>query len=364
MTAPTSGTLASATSGTDASRAAAPATGDGHAARALPTRLTAHRAAPLAGVLLLGVLAYCLPLLSPSGQVLSLATSALVMAIAASGLGFLWGQSGQLTLAHGAVFGLGAYAAAVGAKHFGIGFAAALPLATAVGLAAGALVALPSLRTRGHYFVILTFAIGEVISVIEMRLEGLTGGINGITILPGAQEFLGLRLGGRADYYRVVVLFATAVFLLVGVLMRSRWGILLRGGRENGELASSLGMNLALHRVLAFAVAGAIAGLAGQLHLYHVKFIAPELFGSSLSVIFLLMVLLGGRSYLFGPAVGALVYVFLPEFIGLSPMRSQIAFGVLLIVMILGAPAGLLHLPARWLALGRARRQPPAGAPR
>lgn len=320
-------------------------------------RVAAQPAAPYAGVLLCGLLAWCLPQLSPSGQVLSLATSALVFAIAASGLGFLWGQSGQLTLAHGAVFGLGAYAAAVGAKHFAIGFAAALPLAIGVGLVAGILVALPSLRTRGHYFVILTFAIGEVVAVIENQLEGVTGGINGITVLPGAQAFLGLRLGGRAEYYRVVVLFATAVLLLVCALMRSRWGILLRGGRENGELARSLGMNLSLHRVLAFAVAGAIAGLAGELQLYHVKFIAPELFGSSLSVVFLLMVLLGGRAYLFGPLLGAVVYVFLPEFIGLSPMLSQIAFGLILIVMILLAPAGLLHLPARLLPRARRPRE-------
>ena len=305
----------------------------------------------MAGIVLAcGVLAFFLPALSPSGQVLSLATSALVFAMGAAGLGFLWGQSGQLTLAHAAVFGLGAYAAAIGAKHHGIGFVAALPLSVAVGLVAGALVALPSLRTRGHYFVILSFAIGEVISVVQVRWESLTGGINGITTLPGAQTFLGLRLGGRADYYQTVVIFATAVFVMLGLLMRSRWGIVLRSGRENAELAASLGVNLALHRILAFAVAGAVAGLAGQLYLYQLKFIAPELFGSNLSIIFLLVVLLGGKSYLLGPAVGAIIYVFLPEFIGLSPIRSQMAFGAILILMILMAPDGLLSLPARWLA--------------
>ncbi len=312
-----------------------------------PADRARKRLRPYAMVLLCGALAFCLPYFSPSGQVLSLATSAMVLAIAASGLGFLWGQSGQLTLAHGAVFGIGAYAAAISAKQLGIGFSGSIPLSIGAGLLAGLLVALPSLRTKGHYFVILTFAIGEVVSVVEMRLEGLTGGINGITVLPGAQQFVGLALGQRASYYQVTVLFGVAVFLLVCLLMRSRWGIVLRGGRENADLATSLGVNLPMHRLLAFAVSGGIAGLAGHLHLYHVKFIAPELFGSHLSVIFLLMVLLGGKAYLFGPAIGALVYVFLPEFIGLSPVRSQIAFGVLLIVMILIAPSGLLGLPER-----------------
>lgn len=324
-------------------------------------RTPLHVAVPCAGVLLVGLLAYLLPQASPSGQVLSLATAALIYAIAGGGLGFLWGQSGQLTLAHAAVFGIGAYAAAVGAKHFGLTFVASLPFSIGIGLVAGALVALPSLRTGGHYFVILTFAIGEVISVFEMRLESLTGGVNGITTLPGAQEFLGLRLAGRADYYSVVTLFATLVFLILCVLMRSRWGIVLRSMRENSDLATSLGVNVALHRIIVFAISGAIAGLAGQLHLYYVKSIAPEVFTSQLSIIFLLVVLIGGKTFLLGPAVGAIVYVFIPEFIGLSPIRSQIAFGVILVVMILTAPGGLLSLIGRLQA--RLRKKPADPAP-
>jgi branched-chain amino acid transport system permease protein len=303
--------------------------------------------APFAGLLLLGLTAWLLPSMSPSGKFLSLATSALVFAVAGAGLGFLWGQSGQLSLAHAAVFGLGAYAAAIGAKDFGIGFAASLPFSIGIGLLGGALVALPSLRTGGHYFVILTFAIGEVVSVFEMRLESLTGGINGITMLPGTQEFLGLRLGARADLYQVIVVFSTLVLLVLCALMRSRWGVILRGIRENTDLARSLGVNVPLHRVLVFGVSGAIAGLAGQLHVYHVKFIAPELFMSHLSIVFLLVVLLGGKTYLLGPALGAAVYVFLPEYIGLSPIRSQIAFGAILVAMILLAPDGLLSLAER-----------------
>lgn len=307
--------------------------------------------APYAGVILLGALAYLLPYASPSGQVLSLATAALIYAIAGAGLGFLWGQSGQLTLAHASVFGIGAYAAAVGAKHFGLTFVTALPWSIGLGLVAGALVALPSLRTTGHYFVILTFAVGEVITVIEMRLESLTGGVNGITALPGAQTLFGLRLGGRADYYTLTVFSAVLVFLFLLALMRSRWGIVLRSMRENEDLSTSLGVNVAWNRIIVFAIAGAVAGFAGQLYLYYVKSIAPESFGSNLSIIFLLVVLVGGKAYLLGPAIGAVVYVFVPEFIGLSPIRSQIAFGVILILMILLAPGGLLSLFPRKRAL-------------
>jgi len=315
------------------------------------------RIAPYLGVIALGGFALLLPQAQLSGQVMSLATGAVIYSIAAAGLGFLWGQSGQLTLAHSSVFGIGAYAAAVGAKHFGLDFVTAFPWSIGLSLVAGALIALPSLRTSGHYFVILTFAVGEVITVIEMRLESITGGVNGITALPGAQTLFGLRIGGRTDYYLVVVGFAVVVFLILLALIRSRWGILLRGMRENEDLSRSLGVNVALHRLIAFALAGAVAGLAGHLYMYFVKSIAPESFTSHLSIIFLLVVLLGGKTFLLGPIIGSVVYVFVPEFLGLSPVRSQIAFGVILVIMILLAPGGLMSLPGRAMARLRARKK-------
>lgn len=317
-------------------------------------------ALPYAGILVLGLLACLLPQAPVSGQIVALATGTLIYAIAGTGLGFLWGQAGQLTLAHASVFGIGAYTAAVAAKHFGLTFVAALPWSISLGALAGLIIALPSLRTSGHYFVILTFAVGEVITVIEMRLDSLTGGVNGITTLPGAQTLLGLRIGGRADFYVITVLFTVAVLLVLRAMMRSRWGVILRSMRENADLARSLGVNIALHRMLAFAVSGAVAGLAGHLHLYYVKSIAPDVFTSHLSIIFLLIVLLGGKFFLLGATLGAFVYVFIPEYIGLSPIRSQIAFGVILIVMILTAPSGLLSLGSRLKSLFGKR---PAASP-
>ena len=117
--------------------------------------------------------------------------------------------------------------------------------------------------------------------------------------------------------------------------------------RENDDLARSLGLNIGLHRSLVFVVAGAFAGLAGQLYVYQVKFIDPSMFDLGVSIFFLLMVLLGGRRYLLGPMIGAAVYILLPEFIFLSPIRSQMMLGLVLIVMILVLPEGLLSLGDR-----------------
>ena len=308
---------------------------------------------PYAGVAALGLVVALLSLLGPSNHVLTLSTTTVIFAVGAAGLGFLWGQSGQLSMAHAAVFGLGGYAAAIGAKLYELSFVQALPCSILTGLVAGALIALPSLRTQGHSFVILTFAVGEVVVVLMKRMEALTGGLLGISVQPGRQVIAGFRLANRADYYMLVVAVATAVFLFLLALMRSRWGATLRGIRENPFLAASLGVNVTVHRIFAFAISGAIGGLAGQLYLYQVRFIEPNLFSANLSIVFLMIVLLGGKTQLLGPAIGALFYFFLSELLGLPPVYNQIVFGLLLILMILAAPDGIMHIARRALSRGR-----------
>ena len=323
---------------------------------AAPRTWTELPVLPYAGLLALGAGVSLLPYAGPSSHVLSLATSAAIFAVAGSGLGFLWGQSGQLSMAHAMVFGLGGYAGAILAKFFGLGFVAALPVSIVVGTVGGGLIALPSLRTRGHYFVILTFAIGEVVAVFLRRLDWLTGGQEGISAQPGQQAVLGLRLANRGEYYTLVVLCGTVVLLALLFVMRSRWGTTLRGIRENPPLAASLGVNVIANRIGAFAISGAIAGLGGQLYLYQVRFIEPGLFTANASIIFLMIALLGGKSYLLGPAVGSVFYFFVSELLGFSPIWNQIAFGALLIVMILAAPNGFLSI-VNDLAVARLNRR-------
>lgn len=318
------------------------------------------RILPYAGVLALGAIVSLLPYAGPTSHVLSLATSAAIFAVAGSGLGFLWGQSGQLSMAHATLFGLGGYTGAILAKFFGLGFVAGLPVAMLVGLAGGALIALPSLRTQGHYFVILTFAIGEVVAVFLRRLDWLTGGQEGISVQPGRQVVFGLRLVNRGEYFSLVVLFGTALLLALLFLIRSRWGTTLRGIRENPPLAASLGVNVTLNRIFAFAISGAVAGVAGQFYLYQVRFIEPNLFTAKASIIFLMVVLLGGKANLLGPAVGAVFYFFASEFLGLPPVYNQIVFGLLLVVTILAAPDGCLSLLHN-ISIGRRPPVVPAG---
>lgn len=315
---------------------------------------------PYAGLILGGLLIGLLPWFGPPNYIISLASSVAVLAVAGSGLGFLWGQSGQLSVAHSALLGMGAYTAAIAAKFFGFGFLAALPFAVLVGAVSGALIALPSLRTKGHYFVILTFAVGEVVGVFFRRLDWLTGGLEGLMTLPGTQTLFGLRLGNRGEYFALIVIFAVAMLMLLLFIMRSRWGTTLRGIRENPDLAASLGVNVVVNRILAFAVSGAVMGLAGLLYTYQVRFIDPRQFSANQSIILLMIVLLGGKAYLLGPAVGAAFYYFVQQFLGLPPVVNLIGFGIVLVVMILIAPNGILGLGSKLVTRKRASDADPA----
>jgi branched-chain amino acid transport system permease protein len=225
-------------------------------------------------------------------------------------------------------------------------------MAIVVGLTAGALISLPSIRTKSSYFLILTFAAGEFVRILETRARSITGGVDGMTLLPGRQEVVGLRLADRVDFYLLAVALMFAILLVLLALIRSPWGAVLRGIRENPDLAASIGINVTKHRIMAFAVSGAAAAVGGQFFLYQSKFIAPDLFGQNLSILFVLTVLLGGREFLLGPLVGTVVYIFLPEVIFLSPIRSQMVLGLALAFMILAAPAGLVGLVSdiwRWI---------------
>ena len=133
-----------------------------------------HRASTSRSVLLLALLAVALflyPLTGPTSRSLSLATSVLVFGIAATGLGLMWGQAGQVSVAHAAVMGVGSYTAAVLAGSHGLTFLETLPLSILGGAVAGGIVSLFAFRTTGHYFIILTFAVGEVAVVLATRLD-------------------------------------------------------------------------------------------------------------------------------------------------------------------------------------------------
>lgn len=303
------------------------------------SRLLGRWTGPAVAVVVLAAFA-SLPLFG-SHRLISVATSTLIFAIAAYGLYFLYSQSGQMSVAHGALMGLAAYSAALLDLHFHITFWAAIPIAMATSCAAGFLVGLPSIRVSGHYFLIVTFAFAQVFVITGENWISLTNGVDGLGVRDSPDPILGLAVDTGTGFFYLALVATALVVSVIYVLSRTRFCRLLRAARQNERLAASLGMNVLRSRFLAFAISGLFPGLAGVLYAYYLSHVQPDTFGITAGVDLILMLVLGGSSSLLGPLTGSLFYFYLPEVINLSPTVSRIVFGLLLVVTILVLPNGV-----------------------
>jgi branched-chain amino acid transport system permease protein len=273
---------------------------------------------------------------------LTLATTALIYCLACQGLNFQYGVAGYLSIAQGAVWGSGAYVAALGASKVGMSIWVAFPIAIVVAAVFALLIGAASLRVTGNYYVIVTFAIATIFDVTMSNLNSLTGGTQGISISQPV-GFLGpINLNSPRGIY-----YLTGVICLAGIgaayaLHSSKWAERLRVASANIELARSLGISVRPERFGAFAVAGVFAGIAGVLYAFQTSYVEPDIFGTSSGILFVLVVILGGSGTVLGPLVGACFVVFLPDLLPFSPYADQVVYGLILVVVVLVIPRGIV----------------------
>ena len=263
----------------------------------------------------------------------------LVYAISTLGFDILIGWSGQIGLAHAALFAIGAYGSTI-AYADGVPFLLTLPL---VGIGA-ALVAVaigfPAIRLTGFFLAIATLAFGFVIVEGLTAAVGLTGGGAGKTVdiwqLPG--------ITGSASTYFLTAAVAVVIFFLARRALYGRFGRTLQTVRHLGPLVGSLGVSALRYRLVAFGVSGAIAAVAGALYAQLQTFIFPAMFDFNLLVPFLVMVFVGGAGSLVGPVLGAAFAVVLVEVFQDFGDYQAIAYGVALMLAITVLPGGLVSL--------------------
>jgi branched-chain amino acid transport system permease protein len=271
----------------------------------------------------------------PSSRVSYLAISIGIFAIAATGLAVLYGECGQMSVAHGALIGLGAYATIYSLAK-GVPMPVAILAAVFLGVGAAVLVGIPSLRLQGHYFVITTFAAAEALSVIATNTDAF-GASSGLS-LPAGSSVLQT---GSGLYYAV---FGTliVVVLLRATLRHTRFGSGLVAIRENEPLARSLGVPTSRFKVLAFVASGGVCGLAGFLFAFANQYVSPDDVGSAPGITLVLILILGGSRHWLGPLVGSTVYFLLPYVFPLSAVANQFAIGVVLVLVVLVVPQGIV----------------------
>ncbi|WP_432839760.1 branched-chain amino acid ABC transporter permease [Dactylosporangium sp. CA-092794] len=295
----------------------------------------------------LTVLALLLPAAGPSQRVLSLATLAGIYAIVTYGVAILYGTGGLLSIAHGGLWGIGAYSAALLVVDRGWGFLAVLGAAVVVTACFATAVALMSLRVKGHYFTIITFAVAEGIRALLNAWEPVTHGTEGI-VVSAPVRIGGLEVSGNADWYTLVVISLAVVIALTRLVVVSPFGRRLAATRDNLDLAASVGIGVGSLRLAAFGFSGALAGVGGAYWAMSQSYVHGDQFGAGASIVFILCMLLGGAKYTYGPAIGALIVVFMPPLLALPPLAGTAALGVVFIIVIMVAPGGLAGLPDRF----------------
>jgi branched-chain amino acid transport system permease protein len=280
----------------------------------------------------------------------------LVTAIAAMGVNLIVGYAGQETLAQAAFLGIGAYTTALLTKDAGVPFLLAFLISGGASFLIGVVLGFPALRVQKHYLAFVTLAFTVFVWLVIRNEQWLTGGVFGIQGINRPSLF-GISLRPALYFYWFTLALTGVLALLMWWLLRSPWGRAFTALRENPIRAESLGIDVRGYKLLAFAIGSSYGGFAGSLFAPLVEFIDPNPFSLGPSLLYMLMIVVGGSGYFFGPFVGAAVAVLLPEWLRFAEGLYLIIFAVLVMVMMAFCPTGILGLIER---LTTAARRPHA----
>jgi branched-chain amino acid transport system permease protein len=268
-------------------------------------------------------------------------TAVLMFATLAQAWNVIGGFAGYASFGNVVFFGLGAYTVAVLMAKAGWPFWPALPVAVAVGAAFAALVGLPVLRLKGHYFAIATLGVAEGTREVVLNLPGLTGGGAGITVPALGARATTTYPGNTAFYYLFLAALAVAMAVVV-VLARSRFGYSLRAIHENEQAAAATGIDTTRAKLGAFAISGALTALAGALFAFQQVTIYPDrLFSVEITVLMVVMAVIGGPGTVLGPVAGAAVLQLLAEYLRQHYLNLHlVVFGGLMVAAVVFMPQG------------------------
>ena len=279
------------------------------------------------------------PLLS--SYPLTLLTQAVIVAILAMSLDVLLGYTGLASLGHAAYFGIAAYAVGILTTQHQMGFAVCLVAGVMIAGGTAAVFGLLAIRATGTYFLMITLALGMVVWGLAFRWVSMTKGDNGITGIPRPEVALPWSLWSPLPFFYFALAALVLAWVLLAVLVRSPFGLSLKGIRESEGRMRALGYNVWLHKYLAFVLSGTFAGFAGVFWAYYNGFVSPVDVQLVTSVETLLMVALGGPGTLGGPALGAALIVFLKNYVSVYTKRWLLILGAVYIGVILFAPRGV-----------------------
>jgi branched-chain amino acid transport system permease protein len=270
-----------------------------------------------------------------------------IWSIAALSLNLIMGYTGQANLAMGGFFGIGSYATALLMLKLGMGFGPALVLSALLASLIGFLIGLPTLRTKGSYFAIGTLCFNVIIFIAVERWESLTEGTRGLMGIPPPAP-IALPWGATINFtslapmYYLMLLFLFFTLFVMYRIVNSLVGRSLMAVRENEELTSSIGIDPMKTKLLAFVASIFLGSIAGSLYAVYIGFLDPEIASYHVTFEVLLFVMLGGIGTITGPIVGAVVVTLLGEVLHYLDAFRLVAYGLVLVLVIIFMPQGIV----------------------
>lgn len=285
-----------------------------------------------------------------------LMTRFLIFALFAMSFNIVFGYAGLMSLGHAAFFGAGGYTVALLKLHYDLNlFWISAPLGILAATLIAALFGIIALRAAGIYFLLVTFALGQMLYSLAWNVKWLNSkGMQGITgiSLPDL-GIPGFTLDTISFYYLVLIFFLLSCVLLYRLVL-SPFGLALKGIREGEPRMEAVGYNTWYLKYAAFVVSGAFAGLAGVLFAYYNFFVSPNHLGIATSFLPMVMTIMGGLGTFLGPVVGAAVFIFVENFASiLTPQRWPLILGTLFVLTIMFAREGIgVYLWRLWTKWG------------
>ena len=280
-----------------------------------------------------------IPLVTHDGYILQLLNIAILNAIVVLGLNYVTGWTGQINFGQAAFYGLGAYTTAIATKA-GIPWIAAPFLSVLIVIIASLILGLPTLRLRTHYLAMTTIGFGEIVRLIIVHWEPVTGGTSGLRAIPGISLF-GFGPQGQIQHY-YLLLAALAVAVIVAVRIRhSTLGRAMIATKDSEIGAEQSGVDTVRTKLFAFMIGAVYAGLAGCLYASSIRFVSPDSFSGTQAILLMTMLIVGGMGSIPGCIVGAVALTLLPEALRFLGQWYLVLYGLGVICIIVLAPGGL-----------------------
>lgn len=283
-----------------------------------------------------------LPLVLPNNYYVQIINIVGINAILVMGFNILAGYTGQISLGQAAFYAIGAYASALLNTRFGLPFWVTLPAAMLTSGLFGLLLAVPALKVKGKYLVLLTIGFGEIVRLVLLNWKEVTGGTSGVLrIQPPA--FFSFQFDTLPKYYYLILAFVILLFLYQKKLINSRAGRALIAIREDEAAAELVGISLSKYKIKAFVIGAVFCGIGGCLYAHMVRYVSPDCFRYDESVMILSMAVIGGIGTQAGPLLGSFLLTLLPELLRQAGDYRLVIYGVLLILVIMFYPGGLIQ---------------------